>query len=190
MCRPQHSPQRRRRCCGATAPISRSTIRRPAGIPRDARIRRRQGRGPRIKCTADDVLITSGSGQGIDLVNGAARPRRHRDPRGIHLWRRADQIEAPRRQHHRRAARRRGAADRRARANPRGSRAQGDRAQIHLYDPDHPEPDRLDPAARAPRSIAVARPQARRADLRGRVLRRPDLGTTRRRRSMRWTRAR
>ena len=50
-------------------------------------------RGRGIDCTADDVLITSGSGQGIDLVNRLLlEPRRHGDPRGIHLWRRADQI--------------------------------------------------------------------------------------------------
>jgi len=30
---------------------------------------RKVGERPRIKCTVDDVLITSGSGQGIDLVN-------------------------------------------------------------------------------------------------------------------------
>ena len=82
----------------------------------------------------------------------AARARRHRDPRRIHLWRRADQAEAARRQRHRRAARRRGAEDRRARPHHRGSRAKGHRSEIRLHDPDDPEPDRLDPAARAPRS--------------------------------------
>ncbi len=61
---------------------------------------------PAIKCSAEDVLITSGSGQGIDLVNRLLlEPRRHGHPRGVHLWRSADQAQQAWRQRHRRAAR-------------------------------------------------------------------------------------
>jgi hypothetical protein len=47
----------------------------------------------------------------------------------------------------------------RPRPDPRGSRTQGDRLQKHLHDPDGPEPDRLDNAARAPRRPARFDPQ-------------------------------
>ena len=57
-----------------------------------------------------------------------------------------------------------------------GLKAQGRHAEIHLHHPDHPEPDRQHHAAGAPRAAAGAGPRAWRADLRGRVLRRPDLG--------------
>ena len=60
--------------------------------------------------------------------------------------------------------------------DPRRAEGEGHDAEIHLHHPDDPEPDRQHPAAgAAPQMLRLAR-RIRRADLRGRVLRRPDLG--------------
>ena len=70
MCRQRRSPQRPRRCCGATAPTSpftTRTARRDSARTREFVVGKVAGRG--IHCSPDEVLITSGSGQGLDLVN-------------------------------------------------------------------------------------------------------------------------
>ena len=79
----------------------------PARFPWHPRIRRRQSRGaghPLLaRRSADHFRLGPGSRSG---QSGTARARRHRDPRGIHLWRGADQAPALRGQGRRRAARR------------------------------------------------------------------------------------
>jgi hypothetical protein len=110
-------------------------------------------------CTRDDVLITSGSLQGLDLVNdlllqpgdtvlmeelsyGGAISRVKKRGRG---W-----------DAHGRALRRAGGAE--------GARHD---TEVHLHYPDHSEPDRLHPAAGAATAAAGAGPRARRAGVRG-----------------------
>ena len=130
-----------------------------------------------IACTADEILITSGSLQALDLVNGALLApgdtvlieqesyqgslnrltRLGVNAVGIPLDRDGMRIDA------------RGRRARRPQA-PRHPR------QIHLHHPDRAEPDRHHPAGAAPGRAAEAVAAARRADLRGRLLRRPDLG--------------
>ena len=61
-------------------------------------------------------------------------------------------------------------------ADPRRSEGKGHDAEIHLHGADDPEPDRQHHAARAAAPVPRRRGRIRRADLRGRVLRRPDLG--------------
>ena len=155
-------------------------FRRPARLSRAARVRRRQARpAPRHQMLAgrrpDHLRLRPGH---RPRQPAAARAGRHRHPRRIHLWRRdltkfsgsASTSSAPR-------STMTGCGSTRSPASLDDLEAQGHRAEIHLHDPDHPEPDRLDPAARAPRSDLLALdPQSRRAGLRGRVLCRPDLG--------------
>ena len=73
-----------------------TTWRRARRATRPARVRRGQGdEAARDQCGADDMLITAGSGQGIELVErGDAGARRHRDPRGIFLLAGDQQAEA------------------------------------------------------------------------------------------------
>ena len=132
---------------------------------------------PASTCTADDILVTSGSLQALDLVNGVLlAPRRHRHhragllpgldqpltrlgvtPVGIPLDRDGMRMDAL--------------------ANALDDlKRRGVRPEIHLHHPDRAEPDRHHPAGSAPRRDAAARRGARRADLRGRLLLRPDLG--------------
>ena len=130
-----------------------------------------------IEAAADDILITSGSLQGLDLVNevllergdtvlmeqltysGAIERARRRgvsvvgvplDERGLRTDQLATALESLR-------------AERRA-------------AQVHLHHPDHPEPDRDRPQPRAASGAAAPERRLRRAGLRGRVLRRSALG--------------
>ena len=79
---------------------------------------------PAIKCTVDDVLITSGSGQAIDLVNGLLLERGDTVILEEFTYGGAlTKLKRLGRQHHRRAARRRGSENRRPRPHHRGSRA-------------------------------------------------------------------
>ena len=96
-----------------------------------------------IACTADDILITSGSLQALDLVNAhAARARRHRHHRGGLLPGHDQPADPARRQHRRHPARPRRHADGRALERARRAQAQGRAAEIHLHHPDRAEPDR------------------------------------------------
>ena len=129
-----------------------------------------------ITCTADEILVTSGSLQALDLVNGVLLSRGdtviveqecyqgsiNRLARlgvnmvGIPLDRDGMRMDAL--------------------ANALDDlKRRGIRAEIHLHHPDRAEPDRQHPAEVPPRRDAEARRGARRADLRGRLLRRPDL---------------
>ena len=107
------------------------------------------------------MLITAGSGQGLDLVNrvllepgdtvileeftyGGALTKLQR--RGVKI------VGAP-------------LDDDGLRIDALGRilddlEAKGDRAEIHLHDPDDPEPDRLDPAGRAPPKPCSASPKS------------------------------
>ena len=65
-----------------------------------------------IACEADEILITSGSLQGLDLVNSLLlSPGRHRPGRAGLLWRLAQQAQPPRCQGGRDSPRLRRAAD-------------------------------------------------------------------------------
>ena len=102
-----------------------------------------------IDCTIDNILITSGSLQALDLVNGvflaAGRHRRDRarllsghDHPLCQAWRHAGRHPARPRRH----------ADRRAVERARRSQAPRRAAEIHLHDSDRPQPDLHDPAGR------------------------------------------
>ena len=113
-----------------------------------------------IVCTADDILIISGSLQALDLVNGALLARgdtvHHRagDLSGL-----AQPADAARRQGGRHPARpRRHAHGRAGRARSPTSSASGITAEIHLHDPDRAEPDRHHHAGGAPRRTAASSP--------------------------------
>ena len=130
-----------------------------------------------IACTADDILVTSGSLQALDLVNGVLLARGdtviieqecyqgsiNRLTRlgvnivGIPLDRDGMRMDAL--------------------ANALDDlKRRGVPPEIHLHHPDGAESDRHHPAGVAPRRDAEARGGAWRADLRGRLLCRPDLG--------------
>ena len=141
-------------------------FRRPARLPAAARVRRRQGRA-----AAGDQMLGRRRADHLGLRPGhrprqspAARARRHGDPRRVHLWRRADQIEPPRRQRHRRAARRRGSEDRRARAA--SSKISGVRGYVRNTST-RSRPSRTRPARSCrgapPETLLALDPQARRA---------------------------
>ena len=132
-----------------------------------------------IECTADNILVTSGSLQALDLVNGVLLARGDTvlieqdcyqgsinrltrlgvTPVGIPLD--GD-----------------GHADRRGGDCARRSQGSRHPPEIHLHHPDGAEPDRHDPERAAPRRTAQAVGRIRRSDLRGRLLRRSDLGRT------------
>ena len=105
-----------------------------------------------------------------------ARARRHRDRGAGNLSGLAESPDPARRQHHRHPPRRRRHADGRARQDPRRSQDQGHPSEIHLHHPDGAEPDRHHHAGIAARRAVEAVAGIRRADLRGRLLCRPDLG--------------
>ena len=135
------------------------------------------GRDAGIACSSDEILITSGSLQAIDLVNGL-------------LLARGDTVLIEQESYQ-------GSLNRLARlgvnavgipldrdghahgcAGGRARRSQAPRhpAEIHLHHPDRAEPDRHHHGRGAPPRAAAAVGRVRRADLRGRLLRRPDLG--------------
>ena len=130
-----------------------------------------------IDCAADDILIVSGSLQALDLVNATLLARGdtiiteqdtyqgalNRLTRlgvnmvGIPLDEDGMRMDA--------------LAD--SAGRPQG---QGHHAEIHLHHPDRAEPDRHHHAGDAPRRALETVAAIWRADLRGRLLRRPDLG--------------
>ena len=96
-----------------------------------------------IACSADDIMIVSGSLQALDLVNQhAAGARRHRAGRTGDLSGRADPADAARRQGGRHSPRRPGHADGRAGGSARRPQEPRHHAEIHLHHPDRAEPDR------------------------------------------------
>ena len=111
-----------------------------------------------IACTADDILVTSGSLQALDLVNGVLLARgdtviieqdcyQGSINRLIRLGVNMIGIPLDQRRH----------ADRRARERARRSQAPRHPREIHLHHPDRAEPDRHHPARGPPRRDAEAR---------------------------------
>ena len=100
-----------------------------------------------IACTADDIMIVSGSLQALDLVNRhAAGAWRHRADRAGDLSGRAEPADAARRQGGRHPPGRRRHADGCAGGRARRPQAARHHAEIHLHHPDRAEPDRHDHA--------------------------------------------
>ena len=106
----------------------------------------------------------------------AAGARRHRHHRAGYLSGLAEPADAARRQCGRHSARRRRHADGRAGRGARRPQTPRHHAEIHLHHPDRAEPDRHHHAGGAPRRTPEASQAIWRADLRGRLLCRPDLG--------------
>ena len=107
--------------------------------------------------------------------SNAAGARRHRAGRTGDLSGRAQPPDAARRQGGRHSPRRSGHADGRAGGSPCRPQEPRHHAEIHLHHPDRAEPDRVDHAGDAPRGDAETVAAIRRADFRGRLLRRSDL---------------
>ncbi len=106
-----------------------------------------------ISCTADEILITSGSLQGIELdQRTAALARRHRAGRAGDLFRFAQSAQPARHQDGRHSARRRRPAHGRARRRARRPQAPRHPAEIHLHHPDRAESDRHHHGRGAPRA--------------------------------------
>ena len=130
-----------------------------------------------IACAPDEILITAGSGQGLDLVNslllakgdtvlveqetyGGALTKLTRlgvNAIGIPLDEEGLRLDP-------------------LKAEARGAEGQGHQAQVHLHHPDGAESDRRHHGRGPPRRAPEDRRRVRRHDLRGRVLFRPDLG--------------
>jgi 2-aminoadipate transaminase len=123
-----------------------------------------------IDCSPDEILITSGSLQGLDLVNTLLLGKGdtiliEKETYGGALRRLAKfgvnivgiPLDAT------------ACGWMRSRPSSRSSR-QGHQAEVHLHHPDGAEPDRLDHAGGAPPRDDRACPRIRRDDLRGRVL--------------------
>ncbi len=131
-----------------------------------------------ISCTFDDILIVSGSLQAFDLVNGALLARGDTviveqetyqgmltrysrlgvNAAGIPLDGEGMRMDA-------------------LAAALADLKRRGIRAEIHLHDPDRAESDRHHHGRAAARRTPEAVGRIRRADFRGRLLRRPDLGS-------------
>ena len=96
-----------------------------------------------IACTADDIMIVSGSLQALDLVNQTllARGDTVLDRAG-NLSGLAEPADAARRQGGRHSPRRRRHADGCAGGRARRPQAPRHHAEIHLHHPDRAEPDR------------------------------------------------
>ena len=101
-----------------------------------------------MKITRDEVLITTGSGQGIDIVS-----RMFVNPGDTVILEEfcyAGAINRFKRvgaEHHRHSAGRGRDAHGRAGIDAGGAEAEGRDAEIHLHDSDHPESVRQHPAA-------------------------------------------
>ena len=107
--------------------------------------------------------------------SNAAGARRHRAGRTGDLSGRAEPADAARRQGGRHSPRRPGHADGCAGGSAGRPQEPRHHAEIHLHHPDRAKPDRLDHAGDAARGNAETVAAIWRADLRGRLLRRPDL---------------
>ena len=151
---------------------------RPAGLSAAARIPREKAQARRRhrlhrRRPHDRLRLAAGA---RPRQQHAADARRHRDLRKGILSGLDQPPDAPRRQHCRHSPRRRGHADGCAGQRARRAQGQGRHAEIYLHHPDRAEPDRQHPAGGAPRRDAAAVRAIWRADLRGRLLCRPDLG--------------
>ena len=120
----------------------------------------------------DDVIVTTGGQQAIDLVSqGPARPRRRRHLRGALLSGRDPGLLQLRGRRHPGRVRRGRDADRGARSGSRAARRRGAAAEIHLLGAELPEPRRGDDVAAAPAAAGRARPRPGDARRRGQPLR-------------------
>ena len=151
---------------------------RAAGLPPVAGVPYRQAQG---RCrhqlhrrrNPDRLRIVAGA---RPRQRDAAGPRRYRHHRAGQLSGRAEPADPARRQHGRHSARWRRHADGRAGDGARRSQGARHHAQIYLHHSDRAEPDRHHHARDAPRRTSEAVAAIWRADLRRRLLRRPDLG--------------
>ncbi len=117
-----------------------------------------------IACTADDLMIVSGSLQALDLVNTTLLTRGDTVIFEKESYQGSiNSPEPPGRQHCRRPPRRRGHADGCAGQRARRSQGQGHHAEIYLHHPDGAEPDRQHFAGRPPRRNAAPVRSIRRA---------------------------
>ena len=169
------TPSRSRRCATATARVLRDNAARGAAVRGERRLRaaarmgrRGDARPGRGTSTPSQVLITTGSQQGLDLVGKVLIDAGSRGRgRVADLPRRAAGVRALR-------ARVRGDRLRRRRAAARGAGRRRPRRALPLRAAELPEPERPLASARraAPRSSRAAR-ATRPADRRGQPLRRP-----------------
>ncbi len=119
------------------------------------------------------LRLAPGARSGQRHISG---PRRHRDHRAGMLPRLDQPADAARRQCRRHSARPRRHAHGGSGVGARRSQAPWRAPEIHLHHSDRAEPDRHDLERGAPARIAAFGLRTRRADLRGRLLCRSDLG--------------
>ena len=111
-----------------------------------------------IACTADEILVTSGSLQALDLVNGVLLARGDTVIIEQDCYQGSiNRLIRARRQHDRHPARPGRHADRSARQRARRAQAPWRPREIHLHHPDRAESDRHHPARTPPRRNAQAR---------------------------------
>ena len=151
---------------------------RPARLPPAARVPGGQARAYRRNFLygrrgADHVGLAAGARSRQRRAAGAGG---HRSDRAGKLPGLAHPARPPRGERRGHPARPRRHARRCRRCRARRPRAPRHPSQIHLHDPDRAESDRHDHAGTAAARAAEAVATIRRADLRGRLLRRPDLG--------------
>ena len=150
----------------------------PLGYLSIARVPRRQAQADGRHCLRqrrdpDHLGLAAGDRPGQRPAAGAGR---HRPDRAGILSGLAEQADAARGQRRGHSARRGRDAHGCARGRARGATASRRPPQIHLHHPDRAESDRHHHGRAAPSRAAEAVGTIRRADLRGRLLRRPDLG--------------
>ena len=149
-----------------------AAVRADRGPRRDQAVHRRGDGGRGHARRPDDMIVTTGGQQVIDLVTqDADRPRRRGDRRGADLpGRGAGLLVLPGRRRADRDGRRRHAR-RPARGDARRGSSARAAAEVHLHGPDLPEPGRRDDVARAPRGWSRSRTRARAARARGQPVR-------------------
>ena len=152
---------------------------RPAGLPAAARIsgaKAQAHRRHRLHRRRNPHHLRIAAGARSRQRHPAARAATPSSPRPATYQGALNRLDPARRQCRRHSARRRRHAHGCARRRARRSQAPRRAAEIHLHHPDRAESDRHDFERGAPARIAAARRRARRADLRGRLLCRSDLG--------------
>ena len=178
---PDRCGQRRAQARGQDARHLRAR-QRSAGLPSPLRefLTAKLKRDAGIDCAADDILIVSGSLQALDLVNATLLgARRHRDHRAGHLSGRAEPADAARRQRRRHSARSRAACGWTRWPTALADLKRRGITPKYIYTiptVQNPTGTIMPEARRA--ELLDARRTIWRADLRGRLLCRPDLGRT------------
>ena len=163
---------------GRSRPTASPAARRAIAALREFLVQEAESATPASTCTADEILVTSGSLQALDLVNGVLlQPRRHRHHRAGLLSGHDQPADAG-------SASTSSASRSTATAcgwmrSPNALddlKRRGVRPKYIYTIPTVQNPTGTHPAGRPPRRDAEARRAARRADLRGRLLLRPHLG--------------